>query len=147
MKDRFIVGSLAGMAGAAVMALINFIINLVPGLNMELIFGVSTLFVPKTLQGTLQGAAIGLIAHMICGALVGMVMLGVLEVSGYDYIQLKGAILGLFLWFLLSGLLGRALELGMQDKFIDNLLFILIHIPFGITTAWLIKKYRLGQLI
>ncbi|HWI54660.1 MAG TPA: hypothetical protein VNT57_03135 [Desulfobacteria bacterium] len=147
MKDRFFIGSLAGLAGAGLMALINFIINLVPGINMELIFGVSGLFVPETLKGTLQGAAVGLIAHLACGALVGLVILGILETFGYEHIVLKGAILGLFCWFSLSGILGRLLTLGMQDKFIDNALFILIHFPFGITTAWLIKRYRMGQSV
>lgn len=147
MKDSFIISSLAGLAGAAIMALINFIINLIPGVNMELIFGVSELFVPKNLLGTLQGAAVGLIAHLACGALVGLIILWALEIFGYDYILLKGAIFGLFSWFLMCGILGRVLKLGMQDKFIDNILFIIIHIPFGITTAWLIKKYRSGQLV
>ncbi len=147
MKDKFIIGSLAGLAGSAVMALINFIINLIPGINMELIFGVSALFIPESLQGTLPGAAMGLFAHLICGTLVGMVILGLLEISGYEHTLAKGAILGLFSWFLLCGMLGRVLELGMQDKFIDQVLFIINHVFFGIITVWLIKRYRLEQPI
>lgn len=147
MKDRFFIGSLAGMAGAVVMAVIDFLINLMAGIDVKLIFGVSELFVPKHLLATLPGATIGLIAHIVCGALLGLAIVVVLELFGYDYIVIKGVILGLFTWFLLSGMMGKALKLGMQDKFIDNILFLLIHIPFGVTTTWLIKRFRSGTLL
>lgn len=142
MRDRFFLGSAAGITGAAVMSIINFVVNLIPGINMKLLFGASELFIPKSMVGTLPGSTIGLVAHLVCGSLVGLAFLIVLERFGYDYIILKGSILGLFAWFILCGLMGKALKLGMQDKFLDNTLFILIHIPFGITTAWIIKHYR-----
>lgn len=142
MKDNFIIGALSGMAGAAVMSSLNFLLNLSPRINMKLIFGASELFVPKSLAATLQGSTIGLIAHLVCGSILGLAIFGILEKFGYEYIIFKGTVLGLASWFLLCGILGKTLRLGMQDKFIDNILFILIHIPFGVTTAWLIKRYR-----
>lgn len=141
MKDKFFLGALAGMAGALVMSFLNFIINLIPGVNMKLLFGVSQLFVPKAMSDTLPGTAIGFIAHLICGALVGIAFLLVFEYFSYDYPLLKGTFLGLASWFIMCGILGRVLRLPMQDKILDNILFILIHIPYGITTAWIINRY------
>lgn len=142
MKDKFFAGALAGMIGAAVMVSLNFLVNLIPGVDLKLLFGVSELFVPKPLYGTLEGAIIGLIAHLVCGSMVGLGIMLVLEKTGYNHLILKGTFLGLLAWFLLCGLLGRVLGLRMQDKFIDNILMILIHIPFGIATAWAVYLFR-----
>jgi len=142
MKDKFFAGALAGMIGAAVMASLNFLFNLMPGVDLKLLFGVSELFVPKPLYGTLEGATIGLISHLVCGSIVGLGVMIVLEKTGYNHLILKGALLGLLAWFLLCGLLGRVLGLRMQDKFLDNILMILIHIPFGIVTAWAVYRFR-----
>lgn len=142
MKDKFFAGSVAGMIGASVMAAANFLVNLIPGVDMKLIFGVSELFVPKPLTGTVEGAAIGLIAHLVCGSLVGLTVMAVMEKTGYDYLILKGTVIGMIAWFLLCGLLGRVLGLTMQDKFIDNIMMIIIHIPFGIATVWSLYLLR-----
>ncbi|KNZ69554.1 hypothetical protein Tfer_1799 [Thermincola ferriacetica] len=142
MTDRFFLGVVAGLAGAVVMVILNFLLNLIPGVQMELIFGISKLFVPQNLLGTLAGGTIGVIAHLICGSLVGLIFLVILEKTGLSYPVLKGAILGLGCWFVVNGLIGKFLDLGMQDKFIDNILIMLIHIPYGIITAWIIYRYH-----
>ncbi len=142
MKDKFVLGATGGVAGAAVMAGLNFLINRIPGIDMKLVSGVSELFVSRSLVGTLQGNTIGLLVHLVCGALVGLAFLTALELTGYDYLLLKGAFLGLAAWLQLCGILGRILGLNMQDKFIDNVLFLLIHIPFGIVTVWVIDRLR-----
>ncbi|PKM83005.1 MAG: hypothetical protein CVU89_02440 [Firmicutes bacterium HGW-Firmicutes-14] len=142
MKDNFLRGTAAGFTGAVVMSVFDFILNLIPGINIELIFGISKLFVPRSMTGTLAGSTVGLISHLVCGILVGLVMLVILEIAGYDYLLAKGAIMGLASWFLLCGILGKALGLRMQDRFIDNLLIMLIHIPFGLTVVWFLDRFR-----
>ena len=142
MRDKLLLGSIAGMAGAATMIAANSLLNLIPGINLKLIFGVSEIFVSKALTGTVAGNIIGGIAALTCGALVGVAILYAFEFTGYHYLLIKGTFLGLASWFLLCGILARILRLGMQDTIIDNILMITIHLLFGLITAWVIGRYR-----
>ncbi len=143
MRDKFLLGSLAGASGAVVMLFFSSLLNSLPGLRLKLLFGVSQLFVPKGLVNTLPGNIIGSIAHLICGGLVGIGILYVLEITGYKYNLIKGAALGICAWFLLCGVLAKLLGLKMQDNFLDTILVMLVHIPYGITTAWIINRFRI----
>jgi len=142
LNDKFFLGSFAGVTGAMVMVIFDFLLNLLPNINIKLIFGLSALFVPETLKGTLQGGFIAFIAHMICGAIIGFIILLLFDWTGYDRPLLKGGLMGVGFWFLTCGILARILNLNMQDKFIDNILNMLIHIPYGVTAGWIIYRYR-----
>ncbi|ADG83370.1 hypothetical protein [Thermincola potens] len=142
MTDRFFLGVVAGLAGAMAMVVLNFLLNLIPGVQMELIFGISKLFVPQNLLGTLAGGTIGVIAHLICGGLAGLIFLVIMEKTGVNHPVLKGIVLGLAAWFLANGIVGRILGLSMQDTFVDNIFIILVHAVFGIITAWIIARYH-----
>ncbi|GAB4262879.1 hypothetical protein [Thermincola ferriacetica] len=142
MTDRFFLGVVAGFAGAMGMVVLNFLLNLIPGVQMELIFGISQLFVPKNLLGTLSGGTIGVIAHLICGGLAGLIFLVLMEKTGFAHPVLKGIVLGLAAWFLANGIAGKILGLSMQDTFVDNIFIIIVHAVFGIITAWIIARYH-----
>ncbi len=142
MKDKFFLGSIAGFTGAVVMVGLDYLLNLIPGIHTKFMFRVTSIFVPRGLTETLPGSIIGLIAHLTCGALMGLAILIVLEKTGYVYPLLKGAMVGFGLWFLLCGIFARALRIDLQEGFLDTILTMLIHIPFGVTAAWVINRYR-----
>lgn len=142
IRDRFLLGLSAGFAGAVVMSGLNGLANLVPGISTKLLFGISRLFIPISLIGTWQGNIIAYIASTICGALFGLVMVWIYEITGYRHYLLKGLILGMILWLLTCGMINTGLRLAMQDSFIDNMVIILTHAAYGIAAGWVLGRYR-----
>ncbi|PKM83006.1 MAG: hypothetical protein CVU89_02445 [Firmicutes bacterium HGW-Firmicutes-14] len=142
MKDKMILGLIAGFGGAVIMGILDILFNLLPGINTKFIYGVSQLFTPITLAESPYGFFMGLTASLVCGTLAGLSFILVFETTGYDYLFLKGSITGLLLWLLLCGITGTVLGLNMEDTFIDNMVMIIIHLGYGLTGAWLINRFR-----
>lgn len=141
MNDRLIAGGIAGFVGSIVMVLFNLLLNFIPGVSVKLLYTASNMFIPKPLLGTLEGNLMGLIVHLICGSLLGVIFVYILDFTGHRYIYLKAFGYGFITWFLLCGFVTRLLNLPVQDKFLDGLLLLLIHIPFGLTIGWIIKNF------
>lgn len=142
MKDRFLLGFTGGLVGAIIMGALDLALNLLPAVNTKLLIGVSSMFVSKSLIGTVQGNIIGIISSLLYGSMGGILILLILENTGYDKHIYKGILLGLITWFLTCGILDQSLTLRIQDKFTDIVMLILIHIAYGITTVWFIRRYR-----
>ncbi|MBU7008752.1 DUF6789 family protein [Phosphitispora fastidiosa] len=141
MKDKFILGLSAGLAGSLVMAVLLWLLNLIPGVSIKILYEMATLFLAGE-SGALENGITGTIVHFICGSIIGMAMLALFHVTGYGSPLLKGIGMGTFTWFLFCGILARLLNLQMRDTFIDSMLLLLLHIAFGITAGWFLVKYR-----
>lgn len=141
MKDRFLLGASAGAVGGVAMGTLHILLSYIPGVNLKMIYGVSKLFVPPSMLGTLEANIIGGIANIVCASVIGLLVMTLIELTGLDGSIYKGALLGIMIWFLTCGLIGKALGLNMQDTFWDNILIILIHAIYGIITVGFIKKF------
>lgn len=141
MKSKLFLGTSAGFIGSVVMAVLIFLLHLV-GVDVKLITAISQLFVKEPIVGTLLGNTIGLIAHFICGSIVGLGILIALDITGYTHPVLKGALFGGGVWFLLCGILARILNINMQGDFLGTLFNFLIHIVYGIVTVSIITHYN-----
>jgi hypothetical protein len=146
MKDKFFLGALAGTAGSTVMLTLYFILNSLPGISIKLLDGIARVFVPEPVIGTLEGNIIGIIAHFMCGSMIGLAILVIFEITGYNNPLLKGAALGAGSWFIACGIVGRLININIQDNFIDQMLNLLIHIPYGITVAWFLNRYKYKEI-
>ncbi len=142
MKDRFLLGTAAGAVGGIVMGILHLLLSQIPGVSLKMIYGVSKLFVPASMLGTLEANIIGGLANIVCASLIGLLVMALLEVTGFDSYLFKGALLGIMIWFVTCGLIGKALKLNMQETFWDNIIIIAIHAVYGIVTVSFIRKYR-----
>lgn len=142
MKDRFLLGTTAGAVGGLVIGILHLLFDQIPGVSLKMIYGVSKLFVPAGMLGTLEANIIGGLANIVCASVIGLFIMTAIEMTGFDSYLFKGAMLGTMIWFLTCGLLARVLKLNMQDTFWDTVLIILIHAIYGIVAVWFIKKYR-----
>jgi len=142
LKDKFILGGTAGMAGGVVMGLSIYLLNLIPGISIHMITRVALLFSPSAVSGPVQSNIIGFIGHLFCSALVGFIAIMLLDYTGYSHSFLKGLGFGAVAWFALCGVLARILNLNMADKFVDSVLLLLVHVLFGVITVWIINRYR-----
>ncbi len=141
MKDKFFLGISAGLAGSLVMVLLLWLLNLIPGVSINMLDEVSTLFNERAV-GNLQRGITGTTVHFICGSVIGLAMILLFQTTGYGMPLLKGAGFGAVTWFLLCGIMARLLNLQMQDTFVDSFLLLLVHIAFGLTAGWFLARYR-----
>ncbi|ADG82088.1 hypothetical protein [Thermincola potens] len=141
MEDRLIAGGVAGLAGSLVMVGLDYLVNLIPGVSTNLLLAASAILSTDVELGTVTGNVTGFIIHLICGSILGVIFIFLLEITKYRFVLLKGFLFGIGAWFIVCGMIARLLNLPIQDKFIDNLFMLLIHIPFGLTTAFVIKNY------
>lgn len=145
MKSKLFLGTGAGFIGALAIAFIIYLLYYV-GINVPLITAISRIFVLEPMVGTFRGNIIGLIAHLMCGSIVGLVILIGLEVTGYNHFVLKGALFGGGIWFTLCGILAKILNIYMQGDFLGSIFAFLIHIIYGIITTWIITHYSSKNL-
>ena len=141
MKDKFFLGLSAGLAGSLVMAALLWLLNLIPGVSIKMLYEIASLFNVGAV-GTFQRGITGTIVHFICGSIIGLAMLSLFQTTGYGLPMLKGAGMGAFTWFLLCGILARLLNLQMRDTFTDSMLLLLVHTAYGMTTGWFLARYR-----
>lgn len=146
MKDKFTLGLLGGFAGTVVMGSLYLLFEQIPGVSLKMLLGVSRLFVPTSMASSSPGIITGYIGNALCGSLLGLGIMLVLEKTGYGYIWLKGVLLGLMIWFLTCGVISTQIGIGTESRFIDNIILIVIHIAHAVTTTWFIQRfrYRLG---
>lgn len=141
MKDKFLLGSLAGITGALVMVTANSLLNLIPGVSVKLLFGVAHLFVIPGTVNTFNGRIISVLANLACGGLLGVIFTYFVSFTYPRYILLKGAIYGLGTWFIVCGMVARALRLPMPDIPLDQYLIIAVHFIYGIIIAYIIGRF------
>ncbi|MFZ5640191.1 MAG: hypothetical protein ACOY4Q_05830 [Bacillota bacterium] len=141
MKDKFLLGSLAGIAGALVMVIANILVNMIPGLSVKLFFGVTYMFVPPAVVNTLNGNVIAILANLACGGVLGVIFTYFVSFTNPRYMLLKGAIYGGGTWFLICGMIARALRLPMVDKPLDQYMILAVHFIYGIVTAYVIARF------
>lgn len=141
MKPKLFLGMGAGSVGAAVMAILIYLLHFV-GVNVPLITAISRIFVKEPLVGTTLGNTIGLIAHLMCGSIVGLGILMALDYTGYTRPVLKGALIGGGIWFLLCGIVAKMLNIKMQGDFLGTLFNLLIHIVYGVVAVSMINHFH-----
>jgi hypothetical protein len=141
MKDKFLLGSLAGIAGAVVMVIANILVNMIPGLSVKLLFGVTHLFVPPVAVNTINGNIIAILANLACGGLLGVIFTYFVSFTNPKYMLLKGAIYGGGTWFMICGMVARVLRLPMVDKPMDQYMILAMHIIYGIVIAFVIARF------
>lgn len=141
MKDKFLLGSLAGIAGALVLVTTNSLVNLIPGVSVKLLFGVTHMFVPPAAVNTLNGKIVAVLANLACGGVLGFIFTYLISFTNPRYILLKGIIYGMGAWFLICGMVARALRLPMVDKPLDQYLNLTAHLLYGIVIAYVIAKF------
>lgn len=141
MGSKLFLGAIAGFIGALIIVIIIFLLSLL-GIQVRLIPAISQLFVTDSLLGTFQANIVGLIAHFICGSIVGVAFLLALEITGYTHWILKGAAGGSAVWFLMCGILARILNLSMRSNAVNGLSNLFVHIVYGIIATWVIVHFN-----
>ena len=137
MKDRVIVGGLAGMAGSLSSAVYVFILNLADIGSKKLFFLNASIFLTDEAAKTLAGNIYGFIIHLLVGAIIGMVFLYFFPATGDDYLFIKGMLLGGVSWLFIGGILGTMLGLEVKDTILEGYLMIIKNIIFGVVTIYI----------
>lgn len=141
MKDKFLLGSLAGIAGAMVMVIANLLLNLIPGVSQKLLFAVTQMFVLPAMVNTFNGQVIAVLANLACGGLLGLIFTYLISFTYPKYILVKGLIFGSGAWFLMCGMVARALNLPMVSKPLDQYINVAVHLIYGTVIAYIISKF------
>jgi hypothetical protein len=137
MRDKVIAGSLAGIIGSFVMAVLAIILNITGISTIRILYLNSIVFLPSQLADTIAGNIFGLFTHLLIGAIVGIIIVYLLPYIGTDYLLFKGMLLGAFSWLIIGGMIGNMLRLPMQDTILNNTLLIFLNLIFGIVTFYL----------
>jgi len=141
LKDKILVGSMAGIIATLFKAIPNLILwklKIVPALYLHI--AASSLILPKDVNRPI-GIIIGLIADLITGGTIGILAAQGLKIFGCDYLAHKGLVIGSLVW--LFGF-GVALNLGVakinpSDPLLQ-LTSLIDHLIFGLITVYLIIK-------
>jgi len=141
VRNKLFLGTVAGFVGALVIAVFMLILKFF-GIEVRVIPAISQLFLIDSFIGTFEANAIGLLAHLICGSIIGAIFLLALESTGYNHWILKGAAMGSIVWFSLCGVVARLLELSIRSNALNSLFNLIVHIIYGIVTAWFIFYFE-----
>lgn len=143
IKDKIVIGSMAGMIGTLFKDLPNFILyklGVAPYLYANI--AASAHLVPADLYSPL-GYIIGFLADIITGGAIGVVTILFLDRFGMDYWWYKGLIIGNTVW--LFGL-GVTLNLGAVHLIPTDPVFgftsLFDHIIYGLVTVYILFKWR-----
>ena len=141
MRIRLLSGLIAGFVGALGMWLV-ILLSYFFGFHIRIIPAITELFVTDSFLGTFQASIVGVIAHFICGGILGIAFLLTLEITGYSNWILKGAAGGAVVWFLLCGMLAKILNISMRSDAVNSLANLVVHIIYGIITSLVIVYFH-----
>lgn len=147
MKDRVLIGSLSGMAGATVITIFSIIFRLFGVSSIEMLLLNSSVFLPESASRGLEGVIFGFLINLFIGSIVGIFFIYIFPSIGADYLWYKGILLGAFTWLFVDGFIGRVLELPIKDDVFDHVIFVVLNIVFGIVTVYVCNYLMKRNLI
>ncbi len=142
MTDKVLVGSLAGMFGALVSAILAFALNSLKITSIKMFFFDSVIFLPNNAATTLIGSIYGFVIHLFIGGIIGVIFAYFLPYTGDDYLIYKGIFLGAISWLFIGGVLGTMLRLPIKDTLFDNAVYFILNIIFGVATVLVVNYLR-----
>ncbi|ATW23781.1 hypothetical protein [Candidatus Formimonas warabiya] len=142
MLDRVMIGSIAGISGAGILALFSFVFNFLGITQIELLFLNSSIFLLEPTAHSIAGNLYGLIIHLLVGAMVGVVYIYLLPYTGTDYLIYKGIFLGAITWLIIGGVMANILNLPVKNTIIDQTIYTLLNIVFGLVTVFSVQYLK-----
>lgn len=142
IKDRILVGSLAGMIGSLFKDMANLFFYKLGFINCLYIHLAAAAHLDEAAIFTPLGLIIGFLADTITGGAIGVAIVLFLDRYGFDYWWYKGCIIANIIW--LFGL-GVVLNLNVVTFVPRDPVFrftsLFDHILFGLITVYLIYKW------
>ena len=142
--DKIIAGSLVGLGAGIVIGIISFGLYMLNICQMCLIaIGGGVLWQEMLVSNApLSWILIGWITHLIISGLLGVFIIYVLYLTGWDFALLKGLLIGTAFWFIdivfISSLAGY---ISRTANPVDLLIILAYHMLYGILAAWLLVRY------
>ncbi|WP_408956263.1 hypothetical protein [Natroniella sp. ANB-PHB2] len=136
MKDKVVIGSLAGALGSFMTGIITILLDYLALATIEVLFLNSILFLAEDVAHTTAGIIFGLSIHLVFGSIVGLLYTNLLPYTGKDYLFYKGFLLGAISWLVIGGIIGNILGLPIKDTLIDTTIHMGLNILFGLAVVY-----------
>jgi hypothetical protein len=140
IKDTIAKGIIAGLLAAIVHVILNylwFMTGLTKSTDPQLLAR-GILLVPSNQSLTLAQEFVGIIGHFIGGIIFIVVLVYILNLTGFDYYLLKGSGFGAVIWFFHKPTLPYFAHAIHTYSVNIALLHLTDHIIFGLTAAYII---------
>lgn len=135
MRDSIVTGLIAGILGG--------LVYLVPawGLWLAGIAKTTPLHIsahvflpPGAATGTIPALTFGFIVHLIVSALLGIIAVGMLRLTGADYLWAKGLAFGGTVYLLVYGLIAQAFipAAVLHPDLVTSAVFLFGHLVYGL---------------
>lgn len=144
MKDPIGAAAIAGIIGTAIMDLLAYIIIKI-GIPMISPWNIAAdVFVIWDLVDSQIGIILGLIGTLALGVGTSILLVFVMKITGKEFAFLKGIVLTNAVGFASMGLFMPLLNIAPQIQLqpLTNLLALIILIVFGITVAYILKRFE-----
>ena len=143
MRDSGVIGLISGIAGGIVFQVFIWISTIfgIAGVTPSQIG--AYLFANSTEITTLSAQIIGMVAHLINSAILGVILVYILRLMGTDYLWVKGVAYGGAIHLLAYGAILRIFipVKVLQPNLPTSLVFFISHIIFGIVTVFVAGHY------
>ncbi len=140
------VGTVAGIMGG-IISRVLFGLNVGKLCLVEIGRGI---FFQKEMPGITDSFSwhvLGWVAHLAMSIMLGIVFVYLLHYTGRDYALLKGAMLGVIVWYVNIGIISPlAVYTPLPLDAFSLLLMLAYHVIFGLISAWLIVWWEKKQL-
>lgn len=147
-KDSFLVGALGGLIGTVPMLLVAYIFYKL-GLAKYLLAEVAaSIFVDPSQAGLPISLLIGYMANFVIGGILGVGLIFLYRLTGYDYFYIKSVAYGALVWITVWGLvpnvhLSRIIVLDPMHNFVA----FIDRVLFAVTAAWAIKYLQERNIV
>lgn len=143
MHDTIAIGSIAGLAGTALMTFYHWMLRLIGFKFIEPWETAANIILNRNLIHTPIGYLIGFLGQFILGSIFGITVAYTLRFTGKDFFWLKGFGVGAVIWLGSVGLFMRLLrlELAGRGQSFTNMLTIIDFIVLGTISSIIITKY------
>lgn len=145
LKDTPLFGACIGAAASLGKDLFSYLLSFF-GLSGHYFWELAAgMFISLEVISEPSSVVIGLLANLIVGALLGILFLYLLKMTGVRFIITKGLLFGLFVWVAVYGVL-RAWHITSvaKDRPVHVLFAVLAHLAFGLLLGLLAHRFRRG---
>lgn len=143
-KDTFVIGVIAGIVGGTVyqgFVWVFYLIGIAKITPYHL--GAYILIKPGSDITSISSQLLGMVQHYALSVLFAVIALYLLRIMGTDYAWLKGLFWGAIIYFLVYGLLAKAvIPVGiLQPDLVTSTIFMFGNVIFGVVTVLTLVKY------
>ena len=143
MSDPIVAGSIAGIIGATVKAVISHAFFLVGVTNLSSLHHAQRIVFHQAASLTGLNLLMSFIAFIACGGMVGVFLAYIYVFAGRDYGYYKGAGFGVVSYFLLLQMIYPLVQPGLDLPQTGATVATLFatHIVYGLVSAHILLKY------